>query len=71
MFDVLNEQLIHEGKEPIAFDHDCREGICGMCFHVYQWPSARLAGNYLPVAYAFLKMAIPSRQTWRAQLFLW
>ncbi len=31
MFDVLNEQLIVEGKEPIAFDHDCREGICGMC----------------------------------------
>ncbi|MBN8702834.1 MAG: succinate dehydrogenase/fumarate reductase iron-sulfur subunit [Bacteroidetes bacterium] len=31
MFDVLNEKLINEGKEPIAFDHDCREGICGMC----------------------------------------
>src|SRR3954462_11987059 len=31
MFDVLNEQLIHEGKDPIAFDHDCREGICGTC----------------------------------------
>jgi succinate dehydrogenase / fumarate reductase iron-sulfur subunit len=31
MFDVLNEQLIAEGKEPIAFDHDCREGICGTC----------------------------------------
>ncbi len=31
MFDVLNEQLVHEGEEPIAFDHDCREGICGMC----------------------------------------
>lgn len=31
MMDVLNEQLISEGKEPIAFDHDCREGICGMC----------------------------------------
>jgi succinate dehydrogenase / fumarate reductase iron-sulfur subunit len=31
MFDVLNEQLISEGKEPIVFDHDCREGICGMC----------------------------------------
>ncbi|HEX4373750.1 MAG TPA: succinate dehydrogenase/fumarate reductase iron-sulfur subunit [Puia sp.] len=31
MFDVLNEKLIHEGKDPIAFDHDCREGICGMC----------------------------------------
>jgi succinate dehydrogenase / fumarate reductase iron-sulfur subunit len=31
MFDVLNEQLISRGDEPIAFDHDCREGICGMC----------------------------------------
>jgi succinate dehydrogenase / fumarate reductase, iron-sulfur subunit len=31
MFDVLNEELIKEGKEPIAFDHDCREGICGTC----------------------------------------
>ncbi|MCO5260258.1 MAG: succinate dehydrogenase/fumarate reductase iron-sulfur subunit [Crocinitomicaceae bacterium] len=31
MMDVLNEQLIAEGKEPVAFDHDCREGICGMC----------------------------------------
>ncbi len=31
MFDVLNEQLITQGKDPIAFDHDCREGICGMC----------------------------------------
>ena len=31
MFDVLNEQLIVDGKEPIAFDHDCREGICRMC----------------------------------------
>lgn len=31
MFDVLNEELITKGEEPIAFDHDCREGICGMC----------------------------------------
>ena len=31
MMDVLNEQLIGEGQEPVAFDHDCREGICGMC----------------------------------------
>ena len=31
MLDVLNEQLISEGQEPVAFDHDCREGICGMC----------------------------------------
>lgn len=31
MLDILNEKLIKEGKEPVAFDHDCREGICGMC----------------------------------------
>nr|WP_041252127.1 succinate dehydrogenase/fumarate reductase iron-sulfur subunit [Flavobacterium indicum] len=31
MMDQLNEQLVNERKEPIAFDHDCREGICGMC----------------------------------------
>ena len=31
MLDVLNEELIAKGEEPIAFDHDCREGICGMC----------------------------------------
>lgn len=31
MFDVLNEELIHKGEEPVAFDHDCREGICGAC----------------------------------------
>jgi succinate dehydrogenase / fumarate reductase iron-sulfur subunit len=31
MLDVLNEGLIQKGEEPVAFDHDCREGICGMC----------------------------------------
>jgi len=31
MLDVLNEQLVRENIEPVAFDHDCREGICGMC----------------------------------------
>ncbi len=31
MLDILNEQLILEGTDPIAFDHDCREGICGAC----------------------------------------
>jgi succinate dehydrogenase iron-sulfur subunit len=31
MLDILNEQLIAKGEEPVAFDHDCREGICGMC----------------------------------------
>lgn len=34
MLDVVNEELIRKGKEPIAFDHDCREGICGMCSQV-------------------------------------
>ena len=31
MIDIINEQLTLDGKDPIAFDHDCREGICGMC----------------------------------------
>ena len=31
MLDVLNNKLINSGEKPVAFDHDCREGICGMC----------------------------------------
>ena len=31
MIDILNEKLVEEHKEPVAYDHDCREGICGMC----------------------------------------
>lgn len=31
MLDILNERLVREGVDPVAFDHDCREGICGMC----------------------------------------
>jgi succinate dehydrogenase/fumarate reductase-like Fe-S protein len=31
MMDIVNERLISKGQEPVAFDHDCREGICGMC----------------------------------------
>ena len=31
MLDVLNEQLVEAGKEPVVFEHDCREGICGSC----------------------------------------
>ena len=31
MLDILNERMVNEGKEPVVFDHDCREGICGMC----------------------------------------
>ncbi len=45
MFDILNEQLIHENKEPIAFDHDCREGICGSCsMHINGRPHGPLTG---------------------------
>ncbi len=45
MFDVLNEQLVHENKEPIAFDHDCREGICGSCsMHINGRPHGPLKG---------------------------
>ena len=31
MFDVLNDSLTRKGEDPVTFDHDCREGICGMC----------------------------------------
>ena len=31
MFDILNNELVEKGEEPVAYDHDCREGICGMC----------------------------------------
>ena len=31
MMDMMNEELIEKGIDPVAFDHDCREGICGMC----------------------------------------
>lgn len=31
MIDILNDQLVRDGKDPVAFDHDCREGICGSC----------------------------------------
>lgn len=45
MFDVLNEELITKGDEPIAFDHDCREGICGMCsMHINGRPHGPIAG---------------------------
>src|ERR1035437_7279040 len=46
MFDVLNEQLIGKGDEPIAFDHDCREGICGTCsMHINGRPHGPAQGT--------------------------
>ena len=34
MLDVLNDQLTEKGEDPVHFDHDCREGICGMCSYI-------------------------------------
>ncbi len=46
MMDVLNEQLIHKGEPPVAYDHDCREGICGMCsMHINGRPHGPLAAT--------------------------
>ncbi len=46
MFDVLNEELITKGEDPIAFDHDCREGICGMCsMHINGRPHGPKGGT--------------------------
>ncbi len=46
LFDVLNERLINEGKDPVAFDHDCREGICGSCaMHINGVPHGPWAGT--------------------------
>lgn len=46
MFDVLNEDLLVKGEDPIAFDHDCREGICGMCsMHINGKPHGPLQAN--------------------------
>ena len=48
MLDVVNDQLTLEGKEPIAFDNDCREGICGMCGAVINGrPHGALKGTTL------------------------
>jgi succinate dehydrogenase / fumarate reductase iron-sulfur subunit len=46
MFDILNEELLQKGEDPIAFDHDCREGICGMCsMYINGKPHGPLSGT--------------------------
>lgn len=72
MFDVLNEKLINEGQDPIAFDHDCREGICGMCsMHI----NGRAHGPWSGTTTCQLHMrAFKDGETvtvepWRAQAF--
>ena len=54
MLDVVNERLIAEGHEPIAFDSDCREGICGTCWPDDQRPGPRPpeGHRHLPAAHA-------------------
>ncbi len=46
MLDMLNEKLVSERKEPVAFDHDCREGICGMCgLYINGHPHGEMGGT--------------------------
>ena len=67
MLDVLNERLILDGEDPVAFDHDCREGICGMCSMVINGVRARPgAGHHdLPAAHAALHRRRHDRQSSR------
>ena len=53
MMDVLNEQLMEQGIDPVAFDHDCREGICGSCsmFINGEAHGPDRLGNDLPVTH--------------------
>ena len=57
MLDVVNEGLIGKGEDPIAFDHDCREGICGTCGMVINGAAARPAPRHhrLPAPHAQLQ----------------
>ena len=57
MLDVVNEDLIAQGEEPIAFDHDCREGICGTCALMINGVAARPAQGHhdLPAPHAALQ----------------
>jgi len=56
MLDVVNEELVKTGVDPIAFDHDCREGICGMCAQVINGiPRGAEEDHHLPAAHAPLQ----------------
>lgn len=72
MFDLLNEQLIKEGKEPVEFDHDCREGICGSCNMMINGqahgPHARTATCQLHMR-AFKDGDTIDVEPWRASAF--
>ena len=69
MLDILNEQLVEEDKEPVAFDHDCREGICGTCSLVI---NGRAHGQRLTTACQLHMRSFHDGQTitvepWRAR----
>ncbi len=72
MFDVLNERLIGEGQDPIAFDHDCREGICGSCsMHINGRPHGPWKGTTVCQLHmrAFKDGETVVVEPWRAQSF--
>ena len=72
MLDVVNERLTKEGKEPIAFDHDCREGICGTCGAVVNGqPHGPMKGTTLCQLHMrnFKDGQILVIEPWRAQGF--
>jgi len=72
MIDVLNERLIREGQDPIAFDHDCREGICGMCSMYINgkphgpWKATTVCQLHMR---AFTNNETITIEPWRAQAF--
>ncbi len=72
MLDVANVQIIHKGQEPIAFDHDCREGICGMCSLVINGvPHGKEKGTTTCQLYmrTFRNKEIIVIEPWRASAF--
>ena len=72
MLDIVNADLIRDGKEPIAFDHDCREGICGSCGLMI---NGRAHGPHKGVATCELRMRLFTDgehivvEPWRARAF--
>ncbi|MCC6276209.1 MAG: succinate dehydrogenase/fumarate reductase iron-sulfur subunit [Leptospiraceae bacterium] len=72
MMDVVNEDLTNKGEEPIAFDHDCREGICGMCSMVINGvPHGKLEGTTACQLhmYNFKNGETVHVEPWRAKAF--
>lgn len=72
MMDVLNQRLIAKGEEPVAFDHDCREGICGMCgFVINGSPHGPVHGGTVCQLHmrAFKDGDLLRLEPWRAKAF--